>query len=348
MRFFRSAWIHVSLSQPLASSSLPAQDYIHPSLLIGPQTIASKPPPHTPASVVPASPALFSPPLTSQPGFQHRHHCHPAATANPSKMQDKEFTMAKSLFTALSGRARVDKQPESSSSSKAKSHSSSKTKASSRRHRFDDKSGPPPPRGSVTDEKLSYLDWRLKRINNLRLKSERTSHCWIDGRDTIGRNSIDVAPLCRSSERASVRAPARAPASAPAPRVVAIAPGSIAAVIASEKAAGLKALEHAIGGDSMLASMPRLAKRDSSSGSEMSGSSDSHDLIAPAAVLDAASDKDVGALYFTRPRQSFLVNIGSRLSKSSKKQHALASKADAACQQTTGRSHRSVARIWHS
>ncbi|KAJ9475690.1 phosducin [Pseudozyma hubeiensis] len=267
-------------------------------------------------------------------------------------MQDKEFTMAKSLLTVLSGRARADKEPESSSSSQAKSHSSSKTKASSRRRRFDDKSGPPPPRGSVTDEKLSYLDWRLKRINNIRLKSERTSHCWIDGRDTIGRNSIDVAPLCRSSERASVpapsRAPASAPASAPAPRVVAIAPGSIAAVIASEKAAGLKALENAMGGDSMLASMPRLAKRDSSSGSEMSGSSDSHDLIAPAAVLDVALDKDVGAVYFTRPRQSFLANIGSRLSKSSKKQHTLASKADAACQQTTARSHRSVARIWHS
>ncbi|GAC94614.1 phosducin [Pseudozyma hubeiensis SY62] len=259
-------------------------------------------------------------------------------------MQDKEFTMPKSLFTALSGRARVDKHAESSSSSKGKHHSSSKTKASnsSRRHRFDDKSGPPPPRGSLTDEKLSYLDWRLKRINHIRHKSERTSHCWIDGRNTIGRNSIDVSPSCRSRERASVPAPA------PAPRVVAIVPGSIAAVIASEKAAGLKALEQAIGSDSMLASMPRLAKRDSSSGSEMSGSSDSHDSDAPAAVLDAASDKDVGAIYFSRPRQSFLANIGSRLSKSGKKQNNLACKADAACQQTTARSHRSMARIWHS
>ena len=272
-------------------------------------------------------------------------------------MQDKEFALAKSLLTALSGRAHTEKHADSSSFIKAKYQSSSAVKASnsSRRHRFDDKSGPPAPRGSLTQDKLSYLDWRLKRINQVRQKSEGTMHCWIDGRDTIGRNSIDVAPSCQVAvqcqrEVGSERSLAPASASAAAAKAAALAPNTIAAVIASEKAAGLKALEHGLADDSMLASMPRLSKRDSNSGSEMSGSSDQHALEAPAAGLDASSDRDVGGMYFTRPRKSFLASVGSRLSKSSKKYDGasgLASKVEATSHSTTARRHRSIACIWN-
>ncbi|CBQ69536.1 conserved hypothetical protein [Sporisorium reilianum SRZ2] len=282
-------------------------------------------------------------------------------------MQDREFAMAKSLLTALTVRTRTSKANESSTTSS----SSSKTKAkpqtsfsaanaarSARRHKFDDKTGPTPPRGSLTNEKLSYLDWRLKRINIARQKSEGTSHCWIDGRDTIGRNSIDfercprvVEVVPQRHDVVAVSAPAPLAARAPAPQAVAMVPSTLAAVYADEKAAGLKALEHAYAGDSVLASMPYLAKRDSSSGSELSGTSEQHSSTseAPAAVLDATCDRDVGGVYFIRPRTSFLTRAGSRFSK--KKPVATAPVPDAACQDMTesrsaSRNSRSIARIW--
>lgn len=253
--------------------------------------------------------------------------------------------MAKSLLTVLSGRTRSGNTTQTSTKDTAASQSCCR---SGRRHRFDDKSGPPPPRGSLTSDKLSYLDWRLKRINNVRHKSEGTSHCWIDGRDTIGRTSFDVgrvAARARHEQEECI-------AVVPAPQAVAMMPSSMAAIYAQEKAAGLKALEHAYAGDMVLASMPHLAKRDSSSGSEASGSSDQHASDAPA-MLDATADKDVGGLYFNKPRRSFLVRAGSRFGKKRSSQTStLAAKVDSTAQETTesrpvSRQNRSITRIWN-
>ena len=128
-------------------------------------------------------------------------------------------------------------------------------------------------------------------------------------------------------------------------------PSSMAAIYAEEKAAGLKALEHAYAGDSVLASMPKLSKRDSSSGSELSGSSDQHASDAPA-MLDATADKHVGGVYFTKPKRSFLVRAGSRFGKKKPTQaSALASKTESASQDAdesrpSSRNNRSIARIW--
>lgn len=260
--------------------------------------------------------------------------------------------MAKSLLTALSGRTRASKTTESSSSHKNKpqtSFTAAIAARAARRHRFDDKSGPPPPRGSLTNEKLTYLDWRLKRINNVRQRSEGTSHCWIDGRDTIGRNSVDVE-RCTRVEAVQHHNPV---APAPASRAVTMMPSRLAAIYSDEKAAGLKALEHAFAGDSVLASMPHLAKRHSSSGSELSGSSGQHSSSseAPAAVLDATSDRDVGGVYFARPRKSLLTRAGSRFGRKKQVQAASApdSKLDVACQElrSASRNNRSIARIWN-
>ncbi|KAJ1021153.1 hypothetical protein NDA16_003939 [Ustilago loliicola] len=270
-------------------------------------------------------------------------------------MHDREFTMAKSLLTVLSGRSRNTNATDGSSNKKASSSSNTTAAQSSRpsrHHRFDDKSGPPPPRGSLTSEKLSYLDWRLKRINHVRQKSEASSLCWIDGRDTIGRTSFDVRPSQteREQEERIVALPAaRAPK---ALHAVPMMPSSMAAIYADEKAAGIKALEHAFASDSVLASMPYLAKRDSSSGSEMSGSSDQHASHAPG-VLHATADKDVGGVYFTKPRKSFLTRAGTRFSKKRGSQaSSVASKLEVAAQDSTdsrpaSRGNRSLARIWN-
>lgn len=269
--------------------------------------------------------------------------------------------MAKSLLTALSGRTRSSNGSMTSSKTKIQSKSNdvaaaAQTSRASRRHRFDDKSGPPPPRGSLTSDKLSYLDWRLKRINNVRSKSEGTNHCWIDGRDTIGRTSFDVARAPRAErQHDECIVPAPAPAPAPVPRAVPMLPSSMAAIYAEEKAAGLKALEHAYAGDIVLASMPHLAKRDSSSDSEASGSSDQH---APEAVamLHATADKDVGGVYFSKPRKSFLTRAGSRFGSkrpSTASPVTTGAKADAAVVQDgtesrpVSRSNRSFSRIFH-
>lgn len=243
-------------------------------------------------------------------------------------MVDREFTTSNSLLTALSGRTRGAKKASVSKAQEA-SGASANAGPSSRRHRFDDKSGPPPPRGSLTNEKLSYLDWRLKRINHVRQKSEGTSSCWIDGRDTIGRNSIDVGPS-RRVEVVQVHEELTMPR--PAPQPVMRVSRSIAAVYADEKAAGLKALEQAYA-DSVLASLPHLAKRDSSSGSEMSGSSDQHAQELPAAaVLHATSDKDVGGQYFAKPKKSLFSRAGFGRKKNA---------------QTAETNTRSIARIWN-
>lgn len=269
-------------------------------------------------------------------------------------MQDREFTMAKSLLTVLSGRTRSNNATDgpSSSSKKASTTTAAQFPRTNRRHRFDDKSGPPPPRGSLTSEKLSYLDWRLKRINHVRQKSEGSSLCWIDGRDTIGRTSFDLGPAQaeRKQEDRIVAIPAaRAPK---APQAVAMMPSSMAAIYADEKAAGIKALEHAFAGDSVLASMPYLVKRDSSSGSEMSRSSDQH---APhvEGVLHAVADKGVGGIYFTKPRKSFLTRAGARFGKKRPSQaSSVASKIEVAAQDSTesrpaSRGGRSIARIFN-
>ena len=264
--------------------------------------------------------------------------------------------MAKALLTALSGRASTSKSTDSGNEkSQIGSSTTATAMRSNRRHRFDDKSGPPPPRGSLTNDKLSYLDWRLKRINNVRHKSEGTAYCWIDGRDTIGRTSIDVGRCTRAETVVQQQQqPAAATVAAPAPAIpqpATMMSSRTAAIYANEKAAGLKALEHAFAADSVLASMPYLAKRDSSSGSEMSGSSDQHASDAPAAVLDATSDRDVGRVYFTRPRKSFLARAGSHFAR--RKPSTLATKTETACHdltdsRSTSRIHRSsFARIWN-
>ncbi|EST08211.1 hypothetical protein PSEUBRA_002300 [Kalmanozyma brasiliensis GHG001] len=223
-------------------------------------------------------------------------------------MADREFTGPRSLLSALSGRTRTSSKKETGTSSSKAPHTSSKSSTatkSSRRHRFDDKSGPPPPRGSLTPEKLSYLDWRLKRINHVRQKSENSSLCWYDGRDTIGRNSIDVSSSSRIDVVVQERiVPAPAPTSKPKRRV----PSSMA-YYADEKAAGLEALEHAYS-DSVFANLPRLSKGDSCSGSDMSGSSDQHAAHLPPVVLHAVSDKDVGGQYFAKPKKSLFARAG--------------------------------------
>ncbi|SAM85418.1 uncharacterized protein UBRO_07382 [Ustilago bromivora] len=260
-------------------------------------------------------------------------------------MQDREFTMAKSLLTVLSGQSRstkAAKTPSSSSSKKASNSSKSTfTQAyrSSRRHRFDDKSGPPPPRGSLTSEKLSYLDWRLKRINHVRQESEGSPLCWIDGRDTIGRTSFDVRVEQELEERTAAVTVAPAPK---VPQAAPVMPSRMAPIYADEKVAGIKALEHAFAGDSVLATMPYLAKRDSSSGSEMSGSSDQQASHA-SGVLRATADKDVGGVYFTKPRKSFLTRAGTRFNK--KKTETVGQ--DAAESRPASRGSRSLARMWN-
>lgn len=266
------------------------------------------------------------------------------------KMQDPEFTMAKSLLNALSGRKASTSANASQTSTKTKGQSDdiapSQSSRPGRRHRFDDKSGPPPPRGSLTSEKLSYLDCRLKRINNVRQKSEGTSNCWIDGRDTIGRTSFDMARVAvRPAEREPIECIVDA---VRAPQAVPMMPSSMAAIYADDKAAALKALQHAYSGDIVLASMPHLAKRDSSSGSQVSGSSDQHASEAPA-MLHATADKDVGGVYFTKPRKSLLTRAGSRFSNKRTTQ----TWANVACatqdseSRPVSRNNRSISRIWN-
>lgn len=245
--------------------------------------------------------------------------------------------MAKSLFSALTGRSRADASIKHKAGSSNHAANAAQSSQANRRHRFDDKSGPPPPRGSLTSEKLSYLDWRLKRINNLRQKSEGTSCCWIDGRDTIGRCSLDVARPAREESIVPV------PVTVQVPQAPSRMPMTMAAVY-EEKAAGLKALQLAYANDSVLASMPKLAKRDSSSGSEMSGSgsSDQHssDTQVPA-VLHATTDKDVGN-YYSKPRRSFLARAGPR--SSNKKVESAAEESPEARQ--ARRNNRLLARMF--
>nr|CDI55637.1 putative protein [Melanopsichium pennsylvanicum 4] len=218
--------------------------------------------------------------------------------------------MAKSLLTALSGRGRSNHAAEPSGKEKDSNSSASAAQVSrpGRRHRFDDKSGPPPPRGSLTSDKLSYLDWRLKRINLVRQKLEGTSESWIDGRDTIGRTSFDFGRPAR------VRQEDQTECIVPAPQAIPMMPSSIAPIYADDKVAAVKALEHAYAGYMVLASMPHLAKRDSSSSSEISASSDQHASDLPA-MLHATADKDVGGVYFTKPRKSIITRAGSRFGR---------------------------------
>lgn len=191
----------------------------------------------------------------------------------------------KSLLSALSRRARTT---ETSSSSIPAPVKVAPASTRPRRALFDDKSGPTPPRGSLTREKLSYLDWRLQRINALRTTSERTSDSWIDGRSTIGRNSIDI----RQVETAEPAVPA-APEEPvePVVAVVETAPVETLRFYVDEKEAAKKALIHAMAADSIVASMPRLTKRGSSSGSDHSGSSDQHHEEAPQHTTTAQAEK---------------------------------------------------------
>lgn len=275
-------------------------------------------------------------------------------------MQDREFTMTKSLLTVLVGRSsRNDNAGAAQSKAKAKAKARAAavdeeyTSKSAYRHRFDDKSGPPPPRGSVTSEKLSYLDWRLKRINTVRHKSEGTAHCWIDGRDTIGRTSLDAdrpQPVAAvdAVAAASRKEEARAPAMKQLSTAGVVASSTLPAIYAEEKNAGLKALEHAYAGDSMLADMPHLAKRDTGSGSETSGASDQHHISLAPVQLHATADKDVG-VYFSKPRRSLLVRAGSRfgMKKSAGARTTDASEQDVADSRPMSRNGRSFPRIWN-
>lgn len=264
--------------------------------------------------------------------------------------------MTKSLLTVLVGRS-------SRSDNAGAAHSKAKTKAaavdeeytskSAYRHRFDDKSGPPPPRGSVTSEKLSYLDWRLKRINTVRHKSEGTAHCWIDGRDTIGRTSLDAdrpqpVSAVDAVAAASRKEEARAPAMKQLSTAGVVASSTLPAIYAEEKNAGLKALEHAYAGDSMLADMPHLAKRDTGSDSETSGASDQHHISLAPVQLHATADKDVG-VYFSKPRRLLLVRAGSRfgMKKSAGARTTDASEQDVADSRPMSRNGRSFPRIWN-
>ncbi|PWZ02034.1 hypothetical protein BCV70DRAFT_198313 [Testicularia cyperi] len=254
----------------------------------------------------------------------------PSAATDPetsSSQRVSSFSTAKSYSKSKKPK-KVKSQPTAASSEPSTSS------RATRRCRFDDKSGPPPPRGSLTRDKLSYLDWRLQRINAVRATSERTAHSWIDGRDTIGRTSIDVHHVEAAEEDDEIQV-AKPPSheeaarDAPAPRSVTAEEVSapvqpviqpIPATIQrrnyrDEKEAAIKAIALAMVGDNVIASMPRLSKRDSTSGSDVSGSSDHHDarLCERACTNRSASaDKDKRASMSTRP--SFLQRAGRHLS----------------------------------
>ncbi|SPO47887.1 uncharacterized protein PSANT_05575 [Moesziomyces antarcticus] len=267
-------------------------------------------------------------------------------------MQDREFTMTKSLLTVLVGRSsRSNNAGAARSKVKAAAAAADEeyTSNSAHRHRFDDKSGGPPPRGSLTDEKLPYLDWRLKRINTVRHKSEGTAHCWIDGRDTIGRTSLDSdRPLPVAAAAAPRKEEFRAPASKQLPTAGMVASSTLPAIYAEEKDAGLKALEHAYAGDSMLADMPRLAKRDTGSDSGTSGASDQHHISLAPVQLHATADKDVG-VYFSKPKRSLLVRTGSRfgMKKAAGARTTDGGERDVEDSRPMSRNGRSFSRIWN-
>ncbi|KAN0064171.1 hypothetical protein ACQY0O_003338 [Thecaphora frezii] len=147
------------------------------------------------------------------------------------------------------------------------------------RHRvYDVTYGPAPPRGSVTTEKLFYLDWRLAHIRDSRLSSERTQHSWEDGRNTIGRTSFEEASRpqadaqCSSSPTHTLEAPVAVPANVASGDIVA------AKVVAytEEKRAGSAALKQALMVDNAFVSVPLLARMASQSDSEDATSDDSH------------------------------------------------------------------------
>lgn len=223
----------------------------------------------------------------------------------------------KALLSALSRRAQAsDSHPAASSSSVSATAKPIKAAnafaTQSRRPTYDDKSGPTPPRGSLTREKLSYLDWRLQRINALRTTSERTNHPWIDGRSTIGRNSVDVRQAVPSASTGPTAATSDtiAPAAVSAPAAPATANVTIG-FYADEKDTAKKALNQAMASDSIVASMPRLAKQDSVSDSDHSGSSDQHHAPAARNHKTELSNSQDGR----SDKVSFLRRASRRLSK---------------------------------
>ncbi|EPQ27610.1 uncharacterized protein PFL1_04748 [Pseudozyma flocculosa PF-1] len=151
-----------------------------------------------------------------------------------------------------------------------KKQSAASARHNAARHRVHDVTyGPPPPRGSVTTEKLFYLDWRLAHIRDSRLSSQDTGRDWADGRNTIGRTSFEICQLARDQDRAES-------SSSESDHIAAVAAAADRRAYADEKAEGIVALKQALMVDNALVNVPLLARVDSYSGSDGSSSDDNH------------------------------------------------------------------------